>query len=129
MDKRTTQEFKENSSQRMKNYWQRRREALARAAVIPTGPKVEIAPVSTEPNYKKLYAEATAKNKAYEAKIEQYESIVKSYAERTQNAENLLKKATIEYDARIKFMLDAVRHSYTAMQLAAQASTDDKGGR
>lgn len=129
-DKRTSKAFRETTSQRMKEYWARKRAAIARANVVPTTPNVvEIAKaLPAEPNYKKLYHDAMTELKQVKAKNEQYEQLIKSYAENIQNTTNALKKATLEYDARIKFMLDCVRHCYTSMQLAAEA-TSEKGGK
>lgn len=123
MEKRTTQ------SQKMKEYWARRKAAIARANVVPTEDiKVTtIRPIPTGPDYKKLYKTASEELKAANDKLAQYEGLIKSYATKAQNAETVLKKATLEYDARIKFILDSVRHCYTAIQLAAQAQSD-KGG-
>ena len=80
------------------------------------------------PDYKTLYTEECAKNKALENKIIEYEKLCKSYSERERQAVETLQRATIEYNARIKYMLDCVKHAHISMQFAVAAANTDKGG-
>lgn len=76
-------------------------------------------------------AEFVAENKrarGLEAKIEQYEKLIASFAEREKQSTVALRKATMEYNARIAYMSDCVKHAYQSIQFAANAiNPEDKG--
>ena len=76
-------------------------------------------------------AEFIAENKrarGLEAKIEQYEKLIASFAEREKQSTNSLRKATMEYNARLAYMSDCVKHAYQSIQFAANAiNPEDKG--
>lgn len=72
-------------------------------------------------NYKKLYEKEVENNKVLLIKLEEYDKIMKSLAEKASQAHNTLKSATLEYNARIKYMLDCVKHAYMSMNFAAKA--------
>lgn len=55
-------------------------------------------------------------------KCEQYEKLVQTYKQAQEEATTLLKRATLEYKARIDYMLDCAKHNYMAMQFAVSAS-------
>lgn len=54
-------------------------------------------------------------------KCEQYERLIATYKKAQEEATSLLRKATIEYNARIEYMLDCAKHNYMAMQFAVLA--------
>lgn len=78
------------------------------------------------PDWQKLYTEECAKNKALENKVAEFEKLCKSYSERERQATEALQRATLEYNARTKYMLDCARHAFMSMQFAEAAVT--KGG-
>ena len=82
---------------------------------------------TTKPlDYEKLYKEECAKTKTLENKVTEYEKLCKSFSEQATAAKNALQNATLEYDARVKYMLDCVRHAYISIQLSA--NTEQKQG-
>lgn len=111
-------EWKAAQSKKLKAYWAKKHAAdcVKAQAVAHTDTEVT--------DYKKLYMAEVAKNKTLENKVAEYENICKSYATRVQNAENALKSATLEYNARIKYMLDCSKHAYISMQFAAESKGD-----
>ena len=76
-------------------------------------------------------AEFIAENKrarGLEAKIEQYEKLIASFAEKERQSSITLRKATMEYNARLAYMSDCVKHAYQSIQFAANAiNPEDKG--
>lgn len=78
-----------------------------------------------QPDYENMYKNAVAEVNRLNEKIVQLENICKNYATQVNVANNNLKKATIEYNARVQYMLDCTKHAFLSMQFAAQAS--DKG--
>ena len=80
------------------------------------------------PDYQQLYVEECAKNKALETKLAECEKICKTYAERDRETTATLQRATIEYNARIKYMLDCARHAFLSMQFATAATETKQGG-
>jgi mRNA degradation ribonuclease J1/J2 len=106
----------------------RKREAQKRWLEKKKAEEANTVPVVTdEPDYKKLYLEAIARNNALEAQLTEFDKICKSYAERERQANQALQKATIEYNARIKYMLDCVKHAHISMQFATMAKDEPKG--
>lgn len=97
-------------------------EALKKARETATVNENTIAP-----DYQELYVNESAKNKALENKVAELEKLCKTYAEKERKATEALQRATLEYNARVKYMLDCVRHAHISMQFAIAAS-DDKGG-
>lgn len=77
-------------------------------------------------NYKKLYEKEVENSKVLQLKLDEYEKIMKSLAEKASQAHNDLQSATLEYNTRIKYMLDCARHSYMSMQFAVQATNKAK---
>jgi hypothetical protein len=76
-------------------------------------------------------AEFVAENKrarGLELKIEQYEKLIASFAERENQSKGALQRATLEYNARIKYMLDCVKHAYQSIQFAANAINPEEKG-
>lgn len=92
--------------------------------VQATTPDVPMCGESTEnpTNYRKLYREKCTELKTAEAKIAELEHICKSLAEQKAQVESQLKQATLEYNTRVQFMLDASKHAYLSMQLAVAAN-------
>ena len=75
-------------------------------------------------------AVVTAQNTEIEAlrvKCAELEKLCKAYAEGAAKAQQALQKATLEYNARVKYMIDCTRHALVSMQFAANAS-DSEGG-
>ena len=69
-------------------------------------------------NYEKLYNEECKKNTVLENKCAEYEKICKSLTEKANQAQELLQKATLEYNARIDYVLDCTKHAYISIQMA-----------
>lgn len=78
-------------------------------------------------DYKTLYEKTLAEKTALENKCVEYEKLCKSFSEREHAATEALQRATLEYNARVKHMLDCVRHAHLSMQFAIAAS-EPKGG-
>lgn len=58
----------------------------------------------------------------YNNKMEQYQKIIQSYQAREQELQKTLKQATLEYNARVQYLLDCAKHSYISMQFAVNAT-------
>lgn len=86
-------------------------------------------PQEIAPDWQKLYVDECAKTKVLENKIAEYEKLCKSYAENARQSAEILQRATLEYNARIQFMLDCARHAYLSMQFAENAAEAKKGGK
>lgn len=86
-------------------------------------------PQEITPDWQKLYVDECAKTKVLENKITEYEKLCKSYAENARQSAETLQRATLEYNARIQFMLDCARHAYLSMQFAENAAEAKKGGK
>ena len=80
------------------------------------------------PNYENMYITECAKNKALENKIADLENICKTYAIKEKQATEALNRSTLEYNARIKYMLECVRHALISMQFAMNAPDSKQGG-
>ena len=78
-------------------------------------------------DYKKIYEEERKKNIALENKNTELEKICKSFSEKAAKAQETLQNATLEYNARVKYMLDAVRHSYISIQMASDTPQTQGG--
>lgn len=81
------------------------------------------------PDYKQMYLEEVAKNRALELKMLEYEKLCKNYAEKENSARKDLQNAALEYNARVKYMLDCVRHAHTSIQFAVNAISNSVGGQ
>lgn len=82
------------------------------------------------PDWQDLYTKECAKSKALENKIEQLEGLVKSYAQNTEAAQLQLKRATLEYNARVDYLLDCAKHAFLSMQFAVNATSNmTQGGK
>lgn len=77
-------------------------------------------------NYKKLYEKEVENSKVLQIKLDEYEKIIKSLAEKASQAHNDLQSATLEYNTKIKYMLDCARHAYMSMQFAIQVTNKIK---
>lgn len=97
-------------------------------AIKKTRETADVKANTIEPDYRKLYTEECAKNKALENKVTEFEKLCKSYSERERQAIEALQRATLEYNARVKYMLDCVKHAHISMQFAIAATDDNKGG-
>lgn len=78
--------------------------------------------IKEDTNYKKLYEKELENNRILQIKLDEYEKIMKSLAEKASQAHNDLQGATLEYNARVKYMLDCARHAYMSMNFAAKAA-------
>lgn len=87
-----------------------------------------VATNNTVTDYKVLYENCLKENNVLVNQVTELEKLCKTYAEKTSNTQQLLQRATLEYNARIKHMLECVRHALVSMQFAAQAS-DNEGGK
>ena len=105
--KKGTPEWRAYIGERSKKMWADKRAAK------------EAAQAANPVDYKKLYEEAIKEKQATEAKITEYENIIKAFAERERKANETLKKATLEYNARTNYMMDCVKHAYLSLQFAA----------
>ena len=112
-----TEEQKAKQSQTMKDLW-----AIKKAAQNNEQNN------AGEPDYKTLYVKTAAELKTAQAKLQEFESICKSYANSAQKAKSDLQRATLEYNARVKYMLDCVKHAHISMQFAVAAVEENKGG-
>ena len=108
-----TPEKKEKISQGIKKSWEERKQKEQAQGA---------------PDYKALYTAECAKTKALENKVIEFEKLCKAYAERERQANSTLQRATLEYNARVKYMIDCIRHAYLSVQLAENASEQKKGG-
>lgn len=72
----------------------------------------------TTPDYKELYKAECEKTKTLENKIAEYEKICKAFSEKANQANQALQSATMEYNARVRYMLDCVKHAYISIQLS-----------
>lgn len=118
-----SEESNQARSQKMREFW-----ANKRAAAATIKEATENTPNTIEPDYKKLYTEECAKNKALENKLVEFEKLCKSFSERERQATEALQRATLEYNARVKYMLDCVKHAHISMQFATTAVDNNKGG-
>ena len=119
MAKELTQEEREKRNA-YKREW-----ARAKAAKLKADKEIEANKDNLATEYKQMKA-------AYEtltAKYAEMQKICQSYATRATKAEELLQRATLEYNARTKYMLDCVKHAYLSIQFAeASAEKDRLGG-
>lgn len=58
----------------------------------------------------------------HNAKMEQFAKLMQSCKERETQLQDALKKATLEYNARIEYMLDCVKHAFLSMQFAVNSA-------
>lgn len=84
--------------------------------------------IEAAPDYKKLYLDTIARNKTLENQVIEYEKLCKSYVEKERQTAAALQRATIEYNARVKYMLECVRHAQISMQFASMATDKKEGG-
>lgn len=117
-----TEQQKALQSQKMKEFWARKRQEQEEKKMA------EQVTNTIEPDYKKLYTEECAKNRALENKLAEFEKLCKSFSERERQAVEALQRATLEYNARVKYMLDCVKHAHISMQFATTAVDNNKGG-
>ena len=118
-----SEEQKRAQSQKMKDFWAKKRQEQEEKKMA------EQVTNTIEPDYKKLYTEECAKNKALENKVAEFEKLCKSYVEREQQSTAALQRATLEYNARVQYMLDCTKHAYLSMQFAVNAGNEQKGGK
>lgn len=77
-----------------------------------------------EKDYKQLYLDECEVTKAQAVKINELEQLCKSFAEKEKQSTMELQRAALEYNARINYMLDCVKHAKISMELCAVAKTD-----
>ena len=85
-------------------------------------------PVEAAPNYKAMYEDAMRALTGVQNKNAELEKLCKSFAEQAQQAKVNLQKATLEYNARVKYMLECTKHAYISMQFAVDAAEKTTGG-
>ena len=77
---------------------------------------------AANPDLNKTIAALEKENTCLKNKCEQYEKLIQSFKATQDEAVSLLNKATLEYNARLDYMLDCAKHMYLSMQFAAEAS-------
>lgn len=110
---------------------QRQLEAKRRYAEKKKAEKEALAmqgPVEALPNYKAMYEDAMKALAGVQNKNTELEKLCKSFAEQAQQAKANLQKATLEYNARTKYMLECTKHAYISMQFAVDAAEKSTGG-
>ena len=58
----------------------------------------------------------------HNAKMEQFAKLMQSCKEREAQLQEALKKAALEYNARVEYMLDCVKHAFLSMQFAINSA-------
>lgn len=107
---------------------QRALEAKRRYAEKQKAKREEAKRAVLGPDYKSMYLEEAAKNRALENKLLEYEKLCKSYAEKEASTNKSLQRAALEYNARVKYMQDCVKHAYTSIQFAVNAMLEAQIG-
>lgn len=59
--------------------------------------------------------------KASKARVAELEKLCVSYRTQAENSDKTLKRMTLEYNSRVQYMLDCVKHSYLSIQFAVNA--------
>jgi hypothetical protein len=85
-------------------------------------------PVEVAVDYKTMYEDAMKALTSEQNKNTELEKLCKSFAEQAQQAKANLQKATLEYNARVKYMLECTKHAYISMQFAVDAAEKTSGG-
>ena len=109
----------------------RQKEAKRRYAEKKRAEKEALAmqgPVEAAPDYKAMYEDAMRALAGVQNKNTELEKLCKSFAEQAQQAKANLQKATLEYNARTKYMLECTKHAYISMQFAVDAAENATGG-
>ena len=78
------------------------------------------------PNYQGMYETSVKENTALTNKVIELEKLCKTYAEKLQQSNTALQRATLEYNARSEYMLDCVRHALVSIQFALKSG--NQGG-
>ena len=107
---------KKRAAQRRWYEKQKQMKAMAAGAVTNTETKTEL-------NYKKLYSDAMQEIELLNTKIQQLEDICKSCATKENEYKQILQRATIEYDAKLRYITDCIKHAYISTQFVL----DNKG--
>lgn len=76
-------------------------------------------------NWQALYEDAQKTINTLTAKIEQYEQICASYAKKENEYKMTLQRAAIEYDARVKYIADCIKHAYLSTQFAINSQKSE----
>ena len=79
-----------------------------------------------KPDFEKLYIEECSKTRALENKVTDLEKLCKAFSEKERQATAAMHKATLEYNARINYMLECTKHAYISMQFAVKASDKEE---
>jgi hypothetical protein len=67
-------------------------------------------------------ANVTAERDSALKQVGELQKVCESYARQATIAENITKKATLDYNTKVDYMLDCVRHAYTSIRLAKAAA-------
>lgn len=62
-----------------------------------------------------------------DTRIAEYEKLCRLYKAQAEAAQARLDRATLEYNARVKYMQDAIKHAYLSIQFATNAINETKG--
>ena len=117
----TDEEKKQRRAEANKRYAEKKK---AQAAVEPCC----VAIPDEQVDYKAEFIKMSKHAQGLEAKIAQYEKLISSFAEKENQSKVALQRATLEYNARLKYMSDCVKHAYQSIQFAANAiNPEDKG--
>ena len=92
-----TAKQREQRSQALKAYWEKRRAAKMVADTVK-------AAEAAQPDYKTMYEDAMKHLDTANAKNAELEKICKSYAEQANNSNKTVQTMALEYDARTKYM-------------------------
>ena len=122
----TDEEKKQRKAEANKRYVEKKKAQALENCVKSEDCKVAIP--NTQVDYKAEFIRMSKHVQELEAKIAQYEKLISSFAEKENQSKVALQRATIEYNARLKYMSDCVKHAYQSIQFAANAiNPEDKG--
>lgn len=117
MAKELTQEERERRNA-YKREWARAKKAKLNAIKEEQGAIVSRDLNAQLADAKIMIRNLTAEKETLQAKVIELDKLCGSYARNAANAETLLKRATLEYNTRTKYMLDCVKHAYISIQMA-----------
>ena len=99
---------------------EKKAEYLAKAKAKRDAKKA--AALACKPDFEAECIKLSEENKRLNNKIANLEEVCKAYASRNNDNDEVLRKATLEYNARLQYALDAVKHAYLSIQFAMNSS-------
>mgnify|MGYP003450966721 CR=1 FL=1 len=115
----------EEKKQKRAEYNRRYKEKLA---LLKANSPICANTVEAQIDYKAEFIKASKQIQADAVKIAQYEKLISSFAEKENQSKIALQRATLEYNARLKYMLESVKHAYQSIQFAANAINPEEKG-